>query len=107
MTPLDPHDPFGPRLGPDDSLLDHEPVLVILGGVTALVDLGLVAARSLDWIALTDAQLGAVLAFVTALTGLAAATVRSMVWSPAGHAAAIDASGTAAEGHPYPPKAGG
>lgn len=64
-------------------ILNTEPVLVFLAGLAGIVDLGLIAADGLDWIPLTNEQTASVVAFVTAVTALAAAVLRSRVWAPA------------------------
>jgi hypothetical protein len=60
----------------------NEPVLVLLAGLAAVVNLGLAAAVKLGWLVLDAGQIAAVVAFVTAACGLAAAVIRSKV-SPA------------------------
>lgn len=66
-----------------DGLLDTEPVAAFLAALAGIVDLGLVAASALDWVALTDGQTAAIVAFVSGVTAGVAAFLRSRVWSPA------------------------
>lgn len=70
-----------------DGVLATEPVAVFLAGLAGVVDLGLIAASALDWIALTDSQTAAVVAFVSAATALAGGLLRANVWAPASVAA--------------------
>lgn len=62
--------------------MKSEPVLVLLAGLAAVVNAGLLAAVKLGWLELDAGQVAAVVTFVTACTGLAAAVIRSKV-SPA------------------------
>lgn len=64
-------------------LIDTEPVIVFLAGLAAVVNLGLIAATALDWVALTPASTATIIAFVTAAIALVASTLRAKVWSPA------------------------
>lgn len=64
-------------------IVNEEPVLVFLSGLGAVVNLGLVAATVLDWFPLSGEQTAAAVAFVTACCGLAVATLRAHVYSPA------------------------
>lgn len=70
-----------------DGLLDTEPVAALLAALAGIVDLGLVLATAADWIALTDAQTAAVVAFVSGVTAVVGAALRARVWSPASVAA--------------------
>jgi hypothetical protein len=72
-----------PAPGPTAPLIDREPVLVFLGGLAGLANLGLIVATTLDWLALTAGQTTAIVAFVTAGTALVTATLRARVWAPA------------------------
>jgi hypothetical protein len=65
---------------PDDTLVDSQPVAVFVGGLTAVIDAGVVAANLLGWLDLTGEQTAGVLAFVTAAAGFVGATLREAVW---------------------------
>lgn len=68
-------DPAGP--------LGKEPVLILLGSAAAVADLGLIVAHQFDWLDITAEQITAVVAFVTAVSGVAAALIRASVYAPA------------------------
>lgn len=75
---------------PSGGILDTEPVAVFLAGLAGIVDLGLIAADGLDWVYLTNEQTGSIVAFVTAVTALIGAVLRSKVWAPASVAAVVN-----------------
>lgn len=64
-------------------ILDTEPVVVFLTGLAGIVNVAIIAADALDWVALTNEQTAALAAFVTGATALVAAVLRSKVWAPA------------------------
>lgn len=64
-------------------LLETEPVAVGVGSIAVLVDALIVMATALDWLTLTNEQATAIVAFVTTLSLVIGALVRSTVWSPA------------------------
>lgn len=66
-----------------EGLVDTEPVIVALTGLAGVVDLGIMAASSLDWIDITAGQTASVVTFITAVTALIAAVLRARVYSPA------------------------
>ena len=59
--------------------MKKEPVLILLGGLAGLINLGLIAANAVGTTHLDGTQIAAVVAFVTAACALAAAVVRSYV----------------------------
>jgi len=63
-------------------LIEREPVAVVIAGLTAVLDAGIILAAAFDW-ALTASQAGALVAFVTACSAFAAPVLRAHVWSPA------------------------
>lgn len=64
-------------------LLETEPVALGVGSIAALVDALIIVATAADWLALTNEQATAIVVFVTGLSVLVGALVRSTVWSPA------------------------
>lgn len=81
--------PDVPTVADADTIVDREPVAIFLGGLAALIDVGLVAANAMEWVSLTDGQTASLVAFVTAFTALAGSMVRARVWSPASVASAV------------------
>lgn len=69
--------------GPAARALDAEPVATLLTSLVALVDAALVAGTALGWLDLSAEQTAALVAFVTALSGVVGALLRASVWSPA------------------------
>jgi len=65
--------------------MEHEPVLIYLGGLGGVVSLGLIATNALGWTHLDGSAVAAIVAFVAGLTGLLAAGLRGEVYSPASH----------------------
>lgn len=63
--------------------MKKEPVLIVLGGLWAVLNAALIMLNALGVTDLDAAQLTAIGSFVTAVTGLAALVIRSTV-SPAG-----------------------
>lgn len=63
-----------------------EPVLAVLGGMDAVVIAALSALVALGVLDLSGEQLAAISGAVVAVTGVAAAVLRGVVWSPESHA---------------------
>lgn len=63
------------------TLTDREPVVLGVGTIAALVDAVIILGTVLDWINLSDEQAAAIVVFVTSLSGVVGALVRSVVWS--------------------------
>jgi hypothetical protein len=59
--------------------MSREPVAVFILGFDAVVAAGLSAASALGWISLSGDQVAAVVGFVTVLSGLVVAALRSRV----------------------------
>lgn len=59
--------------------MKSEPVLIVLGGLWAVLNAGLLMLNALGVTSLDAAQLTAIGSFVTAVTGLAALVIRSKV----------------------------
>jgi hypothetical protein len=69
----------------DYSLLDREPVLVVLGAAGTVVSVGLIAANALGIVSLDADQVAAVVAFVAVVSGVLVAALRGQVYAPATH----------------------
>lgn len=69
---------------------NRRPVLVLLGGLAAVIDLGLVAANATGVTQLDGAAVAAIGAFVTAVCSLAGAVLQATVTSPATIDAHVD-----------------
>lgn len=82
MVPFPATTPDGP--------LDREPVAILLTGLAAVVDAGIVTAGVLDWVHLTGEQTTSIVGFVTIVTGFVGAVLRSRVWSPTSHAIVVN-----------------
>lgn len=74
-----PH-PEPPPQDPGDTWLDGQPVAVLVGGLTAAINAGLVAGNLLGWLDLTGEQTAGIVAFVTAAAGFTGATLRQLVY---------------------------
>lgn len=67
----------------DGGIMDTEPVGVITAAVIVALNAGVVLARAFGWWEVTDSQVAALVAFITAVSGLAGAITRSKVYAPA------------------------
>lgn len=72
-----------PTTPPPSGPMATNPVLVVLGGLAAVIGAGLFMLNALHAVSLDAGQIGAVVTFTTAATGLAAAALRAKVDSPA------------------------
>lgn len=63
--------------------MDTEPVGVVTAAVIVVLNAGVVLSLAFGWWDITDAQLAALVAFITAVSGLAGAVTRSKVYAPA------------------------
>jgi hypothetical protein len=76
LPPVEPAPSAPPLPGP----LDGQPVAVFVGGLTALIDAGLVLAALLDWVDLTAEQTAGIVAFVTMAATSVGAALRQLVY---------------------------
>lgn len=63
--------------------MKHEPVLIILNGLAAVLSLGLAAGNVVGMFDLTAGQIAAIVAFVAGVTNLVGLAIRAAVVSPA------------------------
>ena len=63
--------------------MDSEPVGIITAALIVVLNAGVVLARAFGWWDVQDSQIAALVAFITAVSGLAGAFMRSKVYSPA------------------------
>ena len=66
--------------------MKKDPVLAVLGGMDAMVIAALTAFVALGVVDLSGEQLAAISGAIVAVTGVAAAVLRGVVWSPESHA---------------------
>jgi hypothetical protein len=63
--------------------MDSEPVGIITAAVIVVLNAGVVLARAFGWWDVGNDQLAALVAFITAVSGLGGALARARVYSPA------------------------
>lgn len=63
-------------------VLGSEPVAVLVASATLLIDAGVALAAAFDWVALTDNQATAIVAFVTAVSAVFGVVLRQQVYAP-------------------------
>lgn len=69
----------------NDGPLEREPVLIILGGLAAVLSTVLVATNAIGWTHLDALGLAAVIGSVGSICALVAAAIRGQVYSVATH----------------------
>lgn len=58
---------------------EKNPVRILLGGLAAVINLGLIAAKGLNWLDWTTEQIVMVIAFVSAVLALTSEVIRAAV----------------------------